>query len=660
MVILTTLFFVCVLVVLVLTVPDQVQMWLDRAKEVIFTEFSWFYVLTFSIFLGFLLILSVSSLGNIRLGRDEDVPEFGFLSWLAMLFAAGMGVGLMFFGVAEPLMHYFSDITAGTPEHRQQQALLHTVFHWGVHAWSVYGTIALALAYFGFRYKLPLALRSCFYPLFKEKISGRFGNAIDIMALLATFFGIITTLGFGASQLGAGLQEMGWIAENSFSVQVLIIAAVMSLAVVSAISGVGKGVKVLSELNLGLAFLLLFFVLAAGPTVYLLSAFGDNIGNYLENLVRLSFKTYAYEREHKPWFESWTVLYWAWWCSWAPFVGLFIARISKGRTIREFVFGVLLIPGLFGVLWFTVFGNTAIWLNDGVAGGMLEKMTSSPETLLFKFFNYLPLPELTSIVSLLVISLFFVTSADSGIYVLNNITSRDKGLSAPRWQAVMWGVLMSAVAVLLMRSGGLGNLQSMTLIVSLPFALLMLVMCFSLWKGLSADKKYFETRVNPTSVFWTGGKWKERLVQIMSQTQEQDILKFLKQTASPAMHELQRELSEEYGLSVRVDKMFHRDEPAIEFVIRKETMRDFMYGIKSVGQDVSDQLINDGKLPHIRHQTTYKPYAYFFDGRVGYDVQYMNKDELIADILKNYERYLMLLDDVGQELMAHEQVELAE
>ncbi|ENT0896938.1 BCCT family transporter [Neisseria gonorrhoeae] len=607
MVILTTLFFVCVLVVLVLT-----------------------------------------------------VPEFGFLSWLAMLFAAGMGVGLMFFGVAEPLMHYFSDITVGAPEHRQQQALLHTVFHWGVHAWSVYGTIALALAYFGFRYKLPLALRSCFYPLLKEKISGRFGDAIDIMALLATFFGIITTLGFGASQLGAGLQEMGWIAENSFGVQVLIIAAVMSLAVVSAISGVGKGVKVLSELNLGLAFLLLFFVLAADPTVYLLSAFGDNIGNYLGNLVRLSLKTYAYEREHKPWFESWTVLYWAWWCSWAPFVGLFIARISKGRTIREFVFGVLLIPGLFGVLWFTVFGNTAIWLNDGVAGGMLEKMTSSPETLLFKFFNYLPLPELTSIVSLLVISLFFVTSADSGIYVLNNITSRDKGLSAPRWQAVMWGVLMSAVAVLLMRSGGLGNLQSMTLIVSLPFALLMLIMCFSLWKGLSADKKYFETRVNPTSVFWTGGKWKERLVRIMSQTQEQDILKFLKHTASPAMHELQRELSEEYGLSVRVDKMFHQDEPAIEFVIRKETMRDFMYGIKSVGQDVSDQLINDGKLPHIRHQTTYKPYAYFFDGRVGYDVQYMNKDELIADILKNYERYLMLLDDVGQELMAHEQVELAE
>ncbi|CNQ75603.1 TPA: BCCT family transporter [Neisseria gonorrhoeae] len=660
MVILTTLFFVCVLVVLVLTVPDQVQMWLDRAKEVIFTEFSWFYVLTFSIFLGFLLILSVSGLGNIRLGRDEDVPEFGFLSWLAMLFAAGMGVGLMFFGVAEPLMHYFSDITVGAPEHRQQQALLHTVFHWGVHAWSVYGTIALALAYFGFRYKLPLALRSCFYPLLKEKIFGRFGDAIDIMALLATFFGIITTLGFGASQLGAGLQEMGWIAENSFGVQVLIIAAVMSLAVVSAISGVGKGVKVLSELNLGLAFLLLFFVLAAGPTVYLLSAFGDNIGNYLGNLVRLSLKTYAYEREHKPWFESWTVLYWAWWCSWAPFVGLFIARISKGRTIREFVFGVLLIPGLFGVLWFTVFGNTAIWLNDGVAGGMLEKMTSSPETLLLKFFNYLPLPELTSIVSLLVISLFFVTSADSGIYVLNNITSRDKGLSAPRWQAVMWGVLMSAVAVLLMRSGGLGNLQSMTLIVSLPFALLMLIMCFSLWKGLSADKKYFETRVNPTSVFWTGGKWKERLVRIMSQTQEQDILKFLKHTASPAMHELQRELSEEYGLSVRVDKMFHQDEPAIEFVIRKETMRDFMYGIKSVGQDVSDQLINDGKLPHIRHQTTYKPYAYFFDGRVGYDVQYMNKDELIADILKNYERYLMLLDDVGQELMAHEQVELAE
>ncbi len=655
-----TLFFVVLLVAMILIAPEQTQTLLNAAKSGIFANFSWFYVLAFSVFLGFLVILSVSSLGNIKLGNDEEEPEFGFLSWLAMLFAAGMGVGLMFFGVAEPLTHYLSDITTGSAEHKQQEALLHTLFHWGIHAWAVYGTIALALAYFGFRYKLPLALRSCFYPLLKERINGKLGDLIDIMALLATLFGVITTLGFGASQLGAGLHQLGWISENSFSLQVVVIAVVMSLAIFSAISGVGKGVKILSELNLTLAFCLLIFVLVAGPTLYLLSAFSDNIGTYLSNLVQLSFKTYVYEQEHTGWFSGWTILYWAWWCSWAPFVGLFIARISKGRTIREFIFGVLVIPSMFGILWFTVFGNTAIWLNDGEAAGTLGQMISSPETLLFKFLDYLPLSGVTGLVSLVVISLFFITSADSGIYVLNNIASRDKSLAAPRWQAVMWGILMSVVAIVLMQSGGLANLQAMTLLVALPFAMLMLLMCFSLWKGLNADKKYFDTKVNPTSIFWTGDKWKERLEQMMNQTQEKDILRFLKHTVLPAMRELRQELISKYELSVQINTLFDQDEPAVELVIQKDLMRDFMYGVKSIGREVSEQLINDDNLPHIQHSMTYEPYTYFFDGRVGYDVQYMDQDELIADILKHYERYLSLLDDVGQELMAHEQTELAE
>ena len=655
-----TLFFVVLLVAMILIAPEQTQTLLNTAKSGIFANFSWFYVLAFSVFLGFLVILSVSSLGNIKLGNDEEEPEFGFLSWLAMLFAAGMGVGLMFFGVAEPLTHYLSDITTGSAQHKQQEALLHTLFHWGIHAWSVYGMIALALAYFGFRYKLPLALRSCFYPLLKERINGKLGDLIDIMALLATLFGIITTLGFGASQLGAGLHQLGWISENSFSLQIVVIAVVMSLATFSAISGVGKGVKILSELNLTLALCLLIFVLVAGPTLYLLSAFSDNIGTYLSNLVQLSFKTYVYEQEHIDWFSGWTILYWAWWCSWAPFVGLFIARISKGRTIREFIFGVLVIPSMFGILWFTVFGNTAIWLNNGEAAGILGQMISSPETLLFKFLDYLPLSSVTGLVSLVVISLFFITSADSGIYVLNNIASRDKSLVAPRWQAMMWGILMSVVAIVLMQAGGLANLQTMTLLVALPFAMLMLLMCFSLWKGLNADKKYFDTKVNPTSIFWTGDKWKERLEQMMNQTQEKDILRFLKHTVLPAMRELRQELIGKYDLSVQINTLFDQDEPAVELVIQKDLMRDFMYGVKSIGREVSEQLINDDNLPHIQHSMTYEPYTYFFDGRVGYDVQYMDQDELIADMLKHYERYLSLLDDVGQELMAHEQTELAE
>ncbi|MBF0785381.1 BCCT family transporter [Muribacter muris] len=655
-----TLLLVVLLILATLILPEQSQSVLNWAKAAIFANFSWFYVLTFSIFLGFLLILSVSSLGNIKLGANEETPEFSFLSWLAMLFAAGMGVGLMFFGVAEPLTHYFSNITHGSLEQRQQQALLHTVFHWGIHAWAVYAVMALALAYFAFRYKLPLALRSCFYPLLKERINGKIGDGIDIMALIATLFGIITTLGFGASQLGAGLEQLGWLSESNFAVQIAIIVVVMGLAVFSAISGVGKGVKMLSEINLGLAFLLMLFVLIAGPTLYLLSAFSDNLGFYLSHIVELSFKTYAYETENTEWFTGWTVLYWAWWCSWAPFVGLFIARISRGRTVREFIFGVLAVPSLFCVLWFTVFGNSAIWFDLNVANGALHELINAPEKLLFTFLDYLPLPMVTGVVTLIVIALFFITSADSGIYVLNNIASRDKSLASPRWQAVMWGVLMAVVAIVLLGAGGLSTLQTMTLIVALPFAMLMLVMCLSLWKGLNVDKKYFDAKVTPTSIFWTGEKWKERLGQMLNQTQEKDIVKFLKQTALPAMRELRQELIGVHNLNVEIVQAFENEEPSVELIIRKESMRDFMYGIKSVGHEVSEQLLDDENLPHLQHSMTYQPITYFFDGRSGYDVQYMTRNELIADILKQYERYLSLLDDVGQELMAHEQTELAE
>ncbi|MCU9998551.1 BCCT family transporter [[Pasteurella] aerogenes] len=656
----TTLLLVVLLVLATLIFPSLTQQTLDWAKAAIFSHFSWFYILSFSIFLFFLIALSVSSLGNIKLGNNEEEPEFAFHSWLAMLFAAGMGVGLMFFGVAEPLTHYFSSITTGNFEHKQQEAMLHTFFHWGIHAWAVYAVIALALAYFGFRYKLPLALRSCFYPLLKDRINGKWGDLIDIMALIATLFGIITTLGFGASQMGAGLTQLGLLNENSFGLQVGVIIVVMCLAIFSAISGVGKGVKILSEINLSLALLLMVFVLVCGPTLYLLSTFSDNLGTYLSNLIGLSFKTYAYESDNTSWFTNWTVLYWAWWCSWAPFVGLFIARISRGRTIREFIFGVLAVPSLFCVIWFTVFGNSAIWFDLNVAGGSLHDLVSAPEKLLFHFLHYLPLPTLTGIIALLIIALFFITSADSGIYVLNNIASRDKSLTSPRWQAIMWGALMSIVAIVLLKSGGLGTLQTMTLIVALPFAMLMLVMCVSLWKGLKNDKRYFDAKLTPSSVFWNGDQWKARLEQMLNQTQEKDIQKFLRKIALPAMRELSHELTEAHNLNVEIISNIQDQDPSLEFIIKKESLRNFMYGIKSVKREISEQLIEDDHLPHIQHDTTYQPLNYFFDGRTGYDVQYMTKNELITDILKHYERYLSLLEDVGQELMAHEQTELAE
>lgn len=657
-----TLALVIGLVLVTLLMPEQMNAVLNTAKAGIFKNFAWFYILVFSVFLFFMLFTALSQFGDVKLGTDEEVPEFGFLSWLAMLFAAGMGVGLMFFGVAEPLSHFGSDITGitSTTDVRTKEALLHTAFHWGLHAWGVYGVISLALAYFAFRYKLPLALRSCFYPLLKDKINGRIGDGIDILALVATLFGIITTLGYGSAQMGSGIVQMGWVADNSFGLQIAVIVCVMILAVGSAISGVGKGVKILSETNLVLAICLLLFVLATGPTLYLLGAFSENLGYYFSNVINLSFKTYTYEPDNVGWFNDWTVVYWAWWCSWAPFVGLFIARISRGRTIREFVFGVLTIPTIFSILWFSVFGNGGIWLDTHIANGALSALTGTPDVLLFRFLDYLPLSGLTSFVALVSIGLFFITSADSGIYVLNNIASRDKSLANPAWQAVLWGVLMSVVAIVLMKSGGLGALQSVTMIAALPFALLMLVMCISLWHALIVDKKYFGSEFTASSVSWTGDKWRDRLGVMLSQAEEQDVLKFLKNTALPAMRELRQELVDKYDLSVQVTPLFDQDEPAVEFSISQGSVRDFKYGIRSVRQQIDENLVRDDSLPHIQTTQSYQPMTYFFDGRTGYEVHYMTHNELISDILKHYERYLTLMSDVGQDIMAHEQIDLAE
>ncbi|UNU73802.1 BCCT family transporter [Moraxella nasovis] len=655
-----TIFFVVVLVAATLLLPEQMGFILSEAQSGIFANFSWFYIFLVSLFLFFLFFLAVSGFGNIKLGTDEESPEFGFFSWLAMLFAAGMGVGLMFFGVAEPLSHFGSDITTGTTQEMSKQALLHTAFHWGMHAWAIYAVIALALAYFAFRYKLPLALRSCFYPLLKDKINGGIGNVIDILALTATLFGIITTLGFGSAQMGSGLVEMGWISETSFGLQLIVIIVVMILAMLSAISGVGKGVKMLSEINLVLAICLLLFVLATGPTLYLLGAFNDNLGVYFSNLVRLSFKTYVYEPQNTGWFNGWTVLYWAWWCSWAPFVGLFIARISRGRTIREFIFGVLGIPTIFCILWFTIFGNSAIWLDTNVTDGSLSALTGTPEVLLFRFLDLLPLSGLTSLVALLSIGLFFITSADSGIYVLNNIASRDKSMASPAWQAIMWGVLMSVVSIVLIAFGGLGTLQTVTLIVALPFAVIMLLMCGALFIALIADTKYFSSDFATSSITWTGDKWRERLNVMLNQSDEKEILQFLKGTALPAMRELRTELIDKYGLSVEIQTLFEADEPAVELIIHQDTVRDFSYGIRSVRREIAEQMVHDSNLPHIQETVSYEPLTYFFDGRTGYEVHYMTHNELISDILKHYERYLSLMTDVGQDVMSHDASNLAE
>ncbi|UYQ95654.1 BCCT family transporter [Chitinophaga horti] len=340
--------------------PAATEGALDKVKQFIFVKLNWVYVWSVTLFVIFMLYLMFSRYGKIRLGANDSKPEHSFFSWISMLFAAGMGIGLMYFAVAEPMSHYTTEAFAGNHYiNRAKNAQLYTFFHWGIHAWSIYGLVGLSLAYFAYRYRLPLSLRSCLYPLLKNKVNGRWGSAIDVFALCSTFFGITTTLGFGVVQINAGLSIMNFVPGTSFLYQVIIVVLLVSVSVYSSVSGVDKGIKILSNTNIAVAIALLLFVFAAGPTVYLIGSFTEGIGNYINNFFNITFDTHVYDEETLPWFYNWSILYWAWWISWAPFVGLFIARISKGRTIREFIGAVLILPTLFNFIWMTVFGVSA-------------------------------------------------------------------------------------------------------------------------------------------------------------------------------------------------------------------------------------------------------------------------------------------------------------
>lgn len=643
----SVLFISCV-TVFCIAFPQLAQTSLDTIKNSLFHHFSWFYIFAGSIFFLFLIALSFSRLGDIKLGADTDEPEFGFGSWMAMLFAAGMGIGLMYFGVAEPILHYLKPIHDNLSEaERMKEAMMTTFYHWGVHAWGIYGVIALALAYFGFRYKLPLTIRSGFYPLLKHRISGFWGHLIDTVALCSTIFGLTTTLGFGVMQVSAGFTSLGWLENSSFTVLAVIVVIAMALAVISAVSGVGKGVKILSEINLSLAGLLLIFVIVTGPTLLLLSTLTENIGYYFSSLLEISFRTFALEPEHQDWLSGWTVLYWAWWASWAPFVGLFIAKISKGRTIREFILGVLFVPSLFNILWMTSFGGSAIWL-DQQTSGVLAAVSSNTEQLLFTFFEQLPLSTIASFIAVVVISIFFITSADSGIFVLNSIASQGEE-KAPKWQSIFWGVLLAVLALSLLYSGGLSSLQTMTLIIALPFTFIMLILCIGLWKGLMVDNQYFNKKRSQGSQHWAGKDWKQRLEKIINPSNKQDVRRFFIQVVRPAFLELIDEF-ESYGLTAKMN-FSNEQNPKLEFEVVKENLRNFVYGIESVPRALSDLVVDDDNLPNIEADTIYEPITYFLDGRKGYDVQYMTKEELIADVLQQYERFINLAMDNSHNLM---------
>ena len=470
--------------------PDGAMEVLGSVREWITETLGWFFIAAVATFLVFLFFLILGKYANVRLGPDDSRPDYSYLTWFAMLFSAGMGIGLVFWGVAEPIFHFIdAPRTEGGSEAAALDAMTLTFHHWGLGAWSVYAVLGLSLAYFGYRHNLPMTIRSALYPLIGNKIHGWQGNLVDVLAIFGTMFGIATSLGLGVSQINAGLNSAFDVPIGT-GVQVALIAIITLAATISVVSGLDKGIRRLSELNITLAGLLLLFVAVAGPTMLLLGAYVENIGNYIFNFVDLMFWSGSYSAEEAGWLSAWTIFYWAWWISWAPFVGSFIARISRGRTIREFILGVLLVPSLVSFLWFTVMGNSGIlFQSDGSADiyGAMEDAGFDESLAMFAMLDALPFSLLTTVVTIFVITVFFVTSSDSGSFVIDMIASGGS-LNPPVGLRIFWALSEGAVAAVLLVAGGLGALQAGAIATGLPFTVVLLIVMAGVFKGLRSER----------------------------------------------------------------------------------------------------------------------------------------------------------------------------
>lgn len=478
-------------IIYALVYPDAANAQLGLAKNWSIEHFDWLFMIAGNIFVVFCIALICLPVGRIRLGGDEAKPEYSRMSWFAMLFAAGMGIGLMFWSVAEPVAYYTDwygtplNVTAGTPE-AASLAMGATMFHWGLHPWAIYGVVALSLAFFAYNKGLPLTLRSAFYPLLGERTRGWPGHIVDILAVLSTIFGLATSLGFGATQAAGGLNYL-FDVPNTIGTQLAIIVAVTAIALFSVWRGIDGGVKLFSNINMVIAAALLLFVIAAGPTLLIVTGIGSTAMDYLGNILPLSNWI---GREDTTWYHGWTIFYWAWWISWSPFVGMFIARVSRGRTVREFLIAVLLVPTLVTLVWMSAFGGIAL---DQAANGVgeLANGISDVSLAMFHMLEHLPLTGLTSTLAIILVLVFFITSSDSGSLVIDNITAGGK-TDAPRSQRVFWATLEGVIAGVLLYGGGseaLSALQAGAVATGLPFTVVLLVMCFSLYKGLHEEQR---------------------------------------------------------------------------------------------------------------------------------------------------------------------------
>jgi len=621
--------------------PEHAQEQFAWLQSWIIDKASWFYVLTVALILICCVFLAVSRYGDLKLGPDHSQPEYRNTTWFAMLFSAGMGIGLMFFGVAEPLMHFTAPPVgeAGTAQ-AAREAMKLTFFHWGLHAWAIYAIVALILAFFCFRHDLPLTLRSALYPLIGERIHGPIGHAVDTFAILGTVFGVATSLGYGVLQINSGFHHLFGLPVST-PVQIGLIAAICALATLSVASGLNKGIRILSELNLALAVCLLLFVLVLGPTVFLLKTFVQNSGAYLSEIVSKTFNLYAYEPTD--WIGGWTLLYWGWWLSWSPFVGLFIARISRGRTIREFISGVLFVPAGFTLLWMTVFGDTAIHmvLNQGL-GSLAETVNADSSLALFAFFEQFPLSDLLSLVAVAMVVVFFVTSADSGALVVDMLASGGRTVT-PLWQRLFWSILIGVVAIALLLADGLKALQTATIASALPFSIVLLAAIWGLLRALKLDATKrgvrFQALNGSRPLARQHGGWQRRLRNLAMFPRRAHVTRFIDEVVQPACQAVADELRKQ-GLPATVESgadgrvrlaVAHGNETDFSYEVRPRAFAQPSFALRDTGDDGNEERKYFRAEVHLR------------EGGQDYDVMGWVREAVIDDILDQYEKHMHYL-----------------
>ncbi len=602
----------------------------------------WLYISVVAFFLAFVIWLFFSRYGRIKLGPDDSEPDYSYASWFAMLFSAGMGIGLMFYSVAEPILHYASPpVGPGGTADAAREAMKLTFFHWGFHAWAIYIVVGLSLAYFSFRHELPLTIRSAFYPILGERIYGPIGNMVDIFAVLGTMFGVATSLGLGVMQINAGLNHVAGV-PVALWVQLVLIVVITLMATTSVVLGLDTGIRRLSELNLGLAILLFLFVLALGPTVFLLDSFVQNVGSYLGSLVTRTFQMYAFQESD--WQAKWTLFYWGWWIAWSPFVGMFIARISRGRTIREFIAGVLLVPVGVSFAWLSVFGDTALYFEmfQGDASIATAVQTNLPVAL-FVMLEHLPWAAITSVVATLLVVTFFVTSSDSGSLVIDILTAGGDP-DPPIPQRIFWALTEGAVAAVLLVAGGLTALQTAAITTGLPFALVLLFICYNLVKGLRQERiarvprMDWQPESHPEQVPSHG--WRSTLEDVLhehrkrarvAQRSRADVCDYLQNTVAPALTSVSEEL-QKHDRVVQAElepdavslTVFHKGVEEFYYSVRARTYKRPAFAFPEWTPKASDD-------PAYHHAE-----VYLRSGSLRYDVMGYDRNQIIEHFMQEY------------------------